>query len=221
MGKIGELEGKKFNFLTVLYYYGNKKWLCRCDCGNLVKVVSTELKKGTTKSCGCWKKKYNKQCRTKHGQFQSKLHTVWGNMKRRCYNENCKMYSTYGGRGISVCDEWKNDFKNFYDWSMANGYDENAERGQCTLDRIDVNGNYEPSNCRWVENKVQQNNRRDNRIIEYKGEKYTLTQICEKFSLDSRNISWRLRNGWTDKEAIEIPNGTSRKEWRMKNACRL
>jgi hypothetical protein len=101
---------------------------------------------------------------TKHGLTKHKrLYRVWKTMKKRCLNTSDERYDRYGGRGITVCDEWLHNFQAFYDWAMANGYDENAPYGQCTIDRIDNDGNYSPDNCRWVDMKAQGNNRSTNR----------------------------------------------------------
>lgn len=153
-----DLTGIKFGKLTAVnpVKMGRRgmEWLCRCDCGNNHIVAISELVSGNTTSCGCSRRKY------KYIEHK-RIYHVWRTMIARCYNPNTKAYKNYGGRGITVCNEWlgENGYENFYLWAIKNGYDENAERGKCTIDRINNNGNYEPSNCRWVDMKVQNNNK--------------------------------------------------------------
>jgi hypothetical protein len=125
-------------------------------------------------------------------------------MQVRCNNPHTKEYKYYGERGICVCDEW-NDIRAFQKWAYANGYDENAKRGECTLDRIDVNKNYEPSNCKWSTVKEQSNNRRTNRLITYKGETKTMTQWAESIGMSVGTFKRRLYAGWSVDKAIETP----------------
>lgn len=125
-------------------------------------------------------------------------------MKARCFNQNNEAYKNYGGRGITICKEWF-DFENFYKWAISSGYDENAEFGVCTLDRKDVNGNYEPSNCRWANMKTQSNNTRKNVVLNYNGQEKTLREWCEILNLSYNTIYGRLMKGWDIQKAFETP----------------
>ena len=138
------------------------RWLCQCDCGRETIVDICSLIKETTKSCGCLRtEKLSTGNNIKHGGRYDRLYRVFANMKNRCYNTNSKDYPYYGGRGIKICDEWLNNYLAFKTWSYNNGYDDTAQFGQCTIDRINVDGNYEPDNCRWVSMSTQSKNRRN------------------------------------------------------------
>lgn len=163
MSKVNDLTGKNFGKLTVIKYCGSNKngralWLCQCECGNTKIILGNSLLSKLTFSCGCYNKEHSKNIHTKHNMSYSKLYKVWQGMKTRCYNPNFIYYCNYGGRGITICNEWKNDFSKFYEWAINNGYKEGL-----TIDRINNNGNYEPNNCRWVTRAEQNRNKRYNK----------------------------------------------------------
>lgn len=167
MSKVNDLTGKTFGELKVLSYYGSNKngralWLCKCNCGNDKIVVGNSLLNGLTRSCGCYNKKMAKERKTKHSMSYSKLYKVWQGMKTRCYNPNFIYYCNYGGRDIKICDEWLNDFALFYNWAINNGYEEGL-----TIDRINNDGDYESSNCRWVTRAEQNRNKRKTKKKNY------------------------------------------------------
>lgn len=157
--------GQKFGRLLILGLAGKDKsghtlLKCVCDCGNEVVVSRSNLTTGATTSCGCARKDIVSALKTTHGGKGTRLYRVWQGMRERCENPRHISYELYGGRGISVCDEWRNNYATFQKWALAAGYDTNAKRGDCTLDRVDVNGDYCPKNCRWVDMHVQSANRR-------------------------------------------------------------
>lgn len=160
--------GQKFGRLTVVEKGETKEfpcgrkltaWKCKCECGNMVEVLTSNLVTGHTRSCGCIEKDHPSAKKYEYRKKYKRLYSVWQSMRQRCRDKNLKCYKNYGGRGITICDEWDN-FDRFAEWSMANGYDEKAPFGECTLDRIDNDGNYEPSNCRWVNLLIQRHNQR-------------------------------------------------------------
>lgn len=215
MGAFIDLTGNKYGRLTVKKYIGHKNknslWLCKCDCGNESVVLSGNLTRNNTKSCGCL---FNEMFEM-HGMKNTRLYRIWANIKARCYYEKSIDYKDYGFRGIKMCDEWKNSFLAFYKWAHENGYDENASKWQCTIDRIDVNGNYEPSNCKWATIKEQANNKTNNVYVTYKGVTKTLAIWAEELDLPYKTLYARIcTRHWSVEEAFERPignNGGSRK----------
>lgn len=179
---------KKYNNGTIIYFVK-----CKCDCGNEKIVNYNNLKRGLVKSCGCIVK-------TAYGLSKTRLYKIYKHMKERCYSPKDINYKNYGKKGICVCQEWLDDFIIFQKWALSNGYSD-----KLTIDRINVNGNYEPSNCRWIDIKTQQRNRSNNRILEYKGEKKTITEWAEIVGLKYRNLYYRLNNGYSIEEALEKP----------------
>ena len=170
MGTVKDITGQRFGRYTVLERAGNDNcrlamWRCICDCGNERIVRGRDLRSGVIVSCGCYHRELVKDMFTTHNGSRSRLYHVWDGMINRCYRKTSNHYDDYGGRGITVCDEWRNDFQAFYNWAMANGYDENAPRGQCTIDRIDNDKGYSPDNCRWITQKEQQLNKRPRRRV--------------------------------------------------------
>jgi len=197
---VKNMSGLKFGRLTVLENYTiiNKvtKWECLCECGKQLFVAAGGLQSGKRKSCGCYLKD-NPPFR-KHGLDGSRINQIWYNMKTRCFNKNNGQYVDYGGRGITICEEWL-DFMNFYNWAIANGYEDNL-----TIDRIDNDGNYEPGNCRWATTVEQAVNKRNNTTIFYKGKISRLTEICENQQRVYK-VAQRIRRGWSAEKAIETP----------------
>ncbi len=203
-----DLTGKRFNKLVVLYRDENGKgdksrWRCICDCGTETTVSGTNLKTGAVKSCGCLRHMKHDT----HHLSNTRLYRIWNEMKKRCYLKNHHAYSYYGARGITVCDEWKDNFEAFYTWAISNGYSKNL-----TIDRIDNNGSYSPTNCRWATRKEQVNNRRSCVLITYNGETKNLMQWCELLNLPYKLIHQRMRlKNISFQEAISIPIKSKKK----------
>lgn len=198
-----DLIGKRFGRLVVAEKIGSKNgciyWRCLCDCGNTVITKTSYLNNGDTKSCGCLQKdrvhQHNAELST-HNQTGTRLYGVWTGIKTRCLNPYVKSFAAYGGRGITICNEWlgEHGFENFSRWATENGYDKNAEYSECTIDRIDVNGNYEPSNCRWANAKTQSQNRRNVKLYTFNGESHTVPEWVEITGEKYQTVRWRLQN---------------------------
>lgn len=188
-----DLTGRKFGRLEVIERNGSDKhkhivWMCKCKCGNFVNVPSNRLLNENTMSCGCLKKEIelNGNNNKIHGESKTKLFKVWVGMKQRCFNENIKGYENYGGRGITVCEEWINSYENFRNWAIQNGYKDGM-----TIERKDVNGNYCPENCTWITKAEQSINRRNVYHITYKGIEHTVIEWSDVLSISpSRLYYW-------------------------------
>ncbi len=208
MGKFVDLTGKKFGHLLVIKRvendkHNNARFECVCDCGNKSIVLGTSLTQGETRSCGKCKQPMNtKYSSYKNLPYWEEISTSYRAMKERCYRKNNSNYDRYGGRGIIVCNEWlgKNGRINFYNWAIENGY-----RKDLTIDRIDNNGNYEPSNCRWANIFEQANNKRNNLKITYNGKTKTLLQWSRIFGIKWVTLRYRILHGWDIEKALTTP----------------
>lgn len=203
-----DLTGQRFGKLVVIKEvernkYGHIQWLCKCDCGNTVISSTCTLRTGGRKSCGCIQPRYCAQ--------NKRLYGVWCGMLSRCENPNTKSYKDYGARGIAVCSEW-HTFKNFLDWAISSGYDPEAPFGEYTLDRVDTNGNYCPENCRWVSYKQQARNNRHNHLVTIDGETMPLVAAAEKYGISINTVKMRIRNGWSDVDAVTTPSARANSE---------
>lgn len=196
---VNDLTGKRFGRLTVIGVEDNGKrqtyYACQCDCGNVKVIRADALVGGCTVSCGCKKKeqdKINLTANHSHKMSGTRLYNIWVGLKGRCNNPNDARYDRYGGRGISVCEEWDKSFQSFYDWAVSNGYSDDL-----TIDRIDNGGNYTPTNCKWSTSKEQCNNRSSNINIKIGNTTKTLTEWCEIFNVDTKRTMARYsRDGF-------------------------
>lgn len=201
-----DMTGLRFGRLSVYRAVGKDKrgeylWLCKCDCGAETIVRGNKLRSGTTKSCGCYQREHRKKGFHKtHGMANTRLYIVWCNMRHRCYNPKNDMYSNYGGRGIVVCDEWKKSFETFLDWAKKSGYSDGL-----SLERNDVNGNYEPDNCKWIALNEQSLNKRTSHRITAFGETKTIKEWSDSSGIKYDTIERRINlYGWTAEEAVTL-----------------
>lgn len=216
--------GVKYNHLTIVrpahIVDGYKKITCRCDCGTIIDVVPFNWKSGRTKSCGCKTSELlsNAFSKLEHTKDLDRLRRIYGGMKCRCYNKNIRNYKNYGGRGIRICDEWLNDREAFISWALSNGYDNSL-----SIDRIDVNGNYEPSNCRWATGAQQRANQRPQPKGARRHLLFTIDGItkpalewCEEYGVSPQFVRYRIKHkGMSPKDALTAAkqaNGRPRKK---------
>lgn len=210
MPKLIDETGNRYNRLVVVKYVGKKyyktgpkrMWLCQCDCGNTLLTPIPPLKNGRTKSCGCLNAENRPFNFRKHGMSNSRVFHIWANMVNRCTNSNLPRYKDYGGRGINICDEWlgKDGASNFINWALRNGYSD-----KLTLDRIDNSKGYSPDNCRWITIKLQQRNKRTNRLLEFDGETHCIAEWADILGISAGSIKTRLYRGWSVERALTTP----------------
>lgn len=208
-----DMTGLRFGRLTVLERAGSKNglatWRCRCDCGKETTVAGDVLRNGNTRSCGCLQRETRSKLgssmvaelsdrNTKHGMSRTRLYGIWENIKTRCQNPKSDDYHRYGGRGITICPEWRDSFEAFRDWALANGY-----RDDLTIERIDTDGDYFPENCKWATMKEQSNNRRSNVPITYNGKTQTIAQWAAEIGITHMTLWKRLKRGWPIEKALE------------------
>lgn len=196
-----DLIGKKFGRLIVIEQIrkGKGQCLCLCECGNYKIIRTDHLKSGLTLSCGCLQKERASLACSKHNESSNKLYGVWSTMKARCQNKKSTKYKNYGARGITVCDEWNNDFSKFLLWARNNGYKDGL-----TIDRIDVNGNYCPENCRWATNKQQSRNKTNTIRIMFNGKLMAVADVAEILGIKYSKLLWGYKNGKTLEEIISL-----------------
>jgi hypothetical protein len=194
------LIAQPFEGLFVLLRDEGSKWRCLCECGNYVSVRTGSLMSRNSKSCGCRARAAVIERNFKHGHTGSNLYTVWKSMKSRCYNPKNKRYQDWGGRGIVVCDEWKENANAFCAWAMANGYAEGFQ-----IDRLDNDGPYSPSNCSWVTRIINSQNKRNSHFVEIDGQRLVLSEAARRFSIDISVVRRRLKLGWPIELTLKTP----------------
>ena len=195
-----DLTGKRFGRLMVVRYEKRIKkfwyWLCVCDCGNETVVSASNLKSNHTKSCGSYKEEKSREKKKTSKPHYASLRIKWDSMKARCLNQNSQDYHRYGGRGISICEEWM-DFEKFYEWSIKSGFEE-----KLTIERKDVNGNYEPSNCEYTTRKEQARNRRNSKTVIFFGKEKLVCELAEETGIKYATLQARIKRGEKDELLI-------------------
>lgn len=185
--------------------FQNVQWLCKCDCGKTTVATTTCLRNGHTKSCGCLKHDKTVERNKSHNGSHERLYKIWKGMKERCYYPKNSHYEHYGALGIVVCDEWRDNYAAFREWALCNGYNSRAEFGECTLDRIDVRGNYCPENCRWISLDTQANNKRNNHYLVYNNETHSMAEWASITGISYGTLKARLKRGWSVDKALSTP----------------
>lgn len=206
MGAFIDLTGQRFGRLVVIGRadpacdkHGSARWHCRCDCGNETDALGRHLRLGRSASCGCLRRERAADTHRTHGGANSRLYIIWKSMRARCENPHHPHYDYYGGRGVSICEEW-HDFATFMQWAERTGYQENL-----TLDRIDANEGYNPANCRWITMHEQTRNKRNNINITYHGVTRCLSDWAATFGINVTTLRLRIRNGWDIERAFTTP----------------
>lgn len=210
-----DLTNMHFDRLKVLKFdhvnkFGCSYWLCRCKCGKEKVIRGSSLTTGAIRSCGCLNielsaKRLNDYS-FKHGfAHKERLYETWKNMKRRCYDTANKRYANYGGKGIRVCDAWLHDYSAFRSWALSHGYADNL-----SIDRVNNDGNYEPSNCRWATAKEQENNMSRNHILTYNGISHTISEWADLLGFTYSTLSHRVQRGWSVEQLLNTPARNSK-----------
>ena len=211
MGKFIDLTGQRFGRWTVLERAendsrGTARWFCQCDCGKQHIVRGYDLRSGLSRSCGCLQKEVAAKSNRKFFKRDMRLNRIWVAMRKRCSNPNSQYYYLYGGRGITVCQEWEANFGSFQNWAIENGY-----MPDLTIDRIDNELGYSPENCRWASIQEQANNHRNNVMITYKGQTLTVAQWSVLVGINQSTLRSRIAAGWPIKKALLLkPNTQNR-----------
>lgn len=211
MNLIGDIYGrlKVISRHNVNTNRGRPQWLCVCECGNKKIVSSSNLRQGGVKSCGCLLIESALNASEKHmthGLTGSRLEQIYKGMITRCYNKKCHAYKDYGGRGIYVCHEWKNNRSSFFKWAFNNGY-----KDDLTIDRKDNDLEYSPGNCRWSTRIIQARNTRRNKIITFNGKSAPLSEWAERLNMPMKSLWYRLNAGWSVQKTFMTPIRNIRK----------
>ena len=193
--------GQKFNKLTVVGFVRKNDrwhWKCKCECGGESVAYPNQVIRGKTKTCGCGKSVTFHNMHLKHGEAGTRLNKIWKDMRKRCNNKNCKSYKYYGAKGVKVCEEW-NDYINFKEWAINNGYEDGL-----SIERIDVDKDYCPENCTWITMKEQTENQTHTIFVEHNGRKMSVGKWCDELNLKRSTVYGRISKGIPPKKALEL-----------------